>query len=52
MPLGLKEEVKAKLQARQSGAERLHLIDPVRDDHGLPAGPPDDDPHHAGALTC
>jgi methionyl-tRNA formyltransferase len=36
MPLGLKEEVKAKLQARQSGAERLHLIDPVRDDHGAP----------------
>ena len=36
MPSGLKEEVKAKLQARQSGAERLHLIDPVRDDHGAP----------------
>jgi methionyl-tRNA formyltransferase len=36
MPLGLKEEVKAKLQARQSGAERIDLTDPVRDDHGIP----------------
>ena len=36
MPLGLKEEVEAKLQARQSGAERIDLTDPVRDDHGSP----------------
>jgi methionyl-tRNA formyltransferase len=33
MPLGLKEDVKAKLQARQDGTERT---DPVREDHSIP----------------